>query len=41
VSFLSKIKPKYFQVLLRYKIGPPSKERSRGGRLTLPLDLEK
>jgi len=35
------MKPKYFQVLLGYRIGPPSKERSRGGGLILPLDIEK
>jgi len=35
------MKPKYFQVLLGYRIGPSSKERSRGGGLTLPLNLEK
>jgi len=35
------MKPKYFQVLLEYRIGPPSEERSRGEGLTLLLDLEK
>ena len=41
MSFLSKMKPKYFQVLLGYRIGPQSKERSRGGGLMLLLDLKK
>jgi len=35
------MKPKYFQVLLGYRIGLPSEDRFRGERLTLPLDLEK
>jgi len=38
---LSKINPKYFQVFLGCRIGSPRVERSRGGGLKTPFDLEK
>ena len=36
VSFLSKIKPKYCQIVFRVNIGPLIKERSSGGELKTP-----
>ena len=35
------MKPKYFQVFLEYRTGPPRMERSRGGGSKPPCDLEK
>jgi len=35
------MKPKYFQVFLGYKVGPPIGERSNGGGLKTPCDLLK
>ena len=40
-NFLSKIKPRYFQVSLGQRIGPLIKVRSRRGGLNRPKDLEK
>ena len=35
------MKPRYFQVSLEYRVGPPRDKRLREGELNKPIDLEK
>ena len=41
MSFQSKIKPKYLHVSLGSRTEPPMEDKSRGGGLNAPWDLEK